>query len=118
MLLDTLFHWSPAERYDDINTNGLIAGSKETVASGPLVTVCLGVDPQGAWSLSGAMEWCSEIDMWDLWQVRLADGDEVQPRAEFGPRIVEIKVRNSIARDRVWFVGRRRVSGGECGPLP
>lgn len=116
MLLPALYHWSPAERYQDINTGGLVAGSRETVASSALQTVCLGTDPQAAWSLSGAMDWCSEIDEWDLWQVQLADTDEVTLRAEFGPQICEVKIRNSVPRDRIWFVGRRGFSGGEDGP--
>lgn len=116
MLLPALYHWSPAKRYEGINSLGLVAGSKETVASGALQTVCLGTDPQAAWSLSGAMDWCCEVDEWDLWQVRLADTDEVSLRAEFGPHIWEVKVRNSLPRDRLWFVGRRGFSGGELGP--
>lgn len=116
MLLPVLYHWAPSDRYDMIDKQGLVAGSKPTVSSEAVTSVSLSADPQTAWSLSGAMEWCSDVDQWDLWMVRLAEHDEVQVRAEFGPRIQEVKVRNSIGRDRVWFVGRRAFSGVQGGP--
>lgn len=116
MLLAALYHWAPSERYDSIRARGLVAGSLPAVASVALHTVCLGPDPQQAWALSGAMEWLADVDEWDLWQVVLGPNDEVMIRAEFGPQIYEVKVRNSIPPDRLWFVGRRGCSGGECGP--
>lgn len=33
-------------------------------------------DPAIGWKLSGAMDW-HDCDDWDLWQVRLADQDDV-----------------------------------------
>jgi hypothetical protein len=107
MILPELYHWSPAERFDAIHRDGLVAGSPSAVASGPLETVCLSPDPKRAWQLSGAMDWVSEVDEWDLWLVTLADKDEVMIRAEYGPEIQEIKVRNSIPRERLWYIGRR-----------
>jgi len=65
--------------------------------------------PSCAWSLSGAMEWVSEIDRWDLWQVRIEEGDEVGIRPEFGPVVQEIKVYSAIPADRLWHVGERGV---------
>jgi hypothetical protein len=53
------------------------------------------------------MEWASEIEEWDLWLVDLADGDEIHIRAEFGPNLYEIRVRNAIPADRVWWVAQR-----------
>ncbi len=108
MNLQLLYHWSPADRFDSINRYGLIAGSPITVASSALETICLGPDPRTAWSISGAMDWVSEVDEWDLWLVALADTDNVHIRPEFGARINEIKVRNSIPRERIWHAGRRK----------
>lgn len=107
MNLGPLYHWSPAERYESILRGGLVAGSPATVASSSLPKVCLSSNPQDAWRLSGAMDWVSEIDTWDLWQVRLADTDAVFVRAEWGPHIHEIQVGNSIPPDRIWHAGRR-----------
>jgi hypothetical protein len=55
------------------------------------------------------MEWVSEIDCWDLWQVRIAEGDSICVRPDFGPVIQEIKVYNQIPADRLWHVGERHV---------
>lgn len=107
MNLPLLYHWSPADRFEAINRDGLIAGSPNTVASTALPTICLSPDPRTGWQISGAMDWVSEVDEWDLWLVALADKDEVNIRPAFGPVIEEIKVRNSIPRDRIWHVARR-----------
>lgn len=53
------------------------------------------------------MSWTSEIEEWDLWQVRLQDGDEVHYRSDFGPVLKEIRVYNAIPADRAWWVARR-----------
>lgn len=106
MILGPLFHWSPADRQDQILTEGLRPNQSNTVASGPLAHVCLGPDPATAWSLSGGMEW-AEVDVWDLWQVALADTDPVRVRPDFGPRLLEIKVLGPIPPDRLWWCGRR-----------
>lgn len=107
MILGPLYHWSPAARHDDIHRDGIKPGAPSTVASVPLPYVCLGFDPASAWAISGAMEWVSEVDKWDLWLVRLGDGDSVQVRPDFGPRLQEVKVHNPIPADRLWWVGRR-----------
>lgn len=103
-----MYHWSPSERRDSIIKHGLVPGAPSAVCSAQIAYVCLGSTPAGAWSLSGDLEWLEEIEDWDLWQVTLADGDEVRVRGDFGPRIVEVKVHNTIPPDRVWWVGIRQ----------
>lgn len=60
------------------------------------------------------MEWVSEVDCWDLWQVRLEDTDSVSIRPEFGPVVQEIKVYNAIPADRLWHVGERETPSFEA----
>jgi hypothetical protein len=105
--LDVLYHWSPVERRADVAAQGLRPGCAPNVAGYPLGYVCLGSTPSSAWALSGAMEWTSEIDEWDLWQVRLVDGDDIRVRPDFLPAIREVKVYGPIPADRVWHVGTR-----------
>lgn len=109
MILPALYHWAPTERRDSIRRGGLQPYSPPTVCSGGLAfpCVCLAPTPSAAWSISGDMDWVSEIEEWDLWQVRLPDGAEVHIRSGFGPRIVEIKVHTAIPADCVWFVAQR-----------
>jgi hypothetical protein len=108
VLLPALFHWSPAQRFDEIYREGLRPHARPTVCrTTTLSYVCLSPTPSAAWGLSGDMEWVSEVDEWDLWQVRLADGDDVRIRPDFGPAIQEIKVHGPIPADRVWWVARR-----------
>lgn len=125
MLLNPLYHWSPATRYDAIRREGLRPGSKTTVCRDDtnitysLQYICLGTDPQRAWNLSGAMEWVSEIEYWDLWRVELANTDELHVRGDFGPQIWEVKCRTPIPPDRMWWIGRRYdlgVPGKEMEP--
>jgi len=111
MLLPSLYHWSPAERYESITLSGLVAGSPPVTASTALHRVSVSPDPQVAWTLSGAMDWNSEHEVWDLWLVRLADGDACYVRPGFGPHIGEIQIAGSVPADRVWFVGRRDRDG-------
>lgn len=106
--LGSLYHWSPLERRPDILRNGLVPGSPSSVATMELGYVCLGTSPRGAWMLSGDLEWAENEEDWDLWQVMLADMDEVRVRPDFGPRIQEVKVHNVIPPDRVWWVGARK----------
>jgi hypothetical protein len=111
MLLPSMYHWSPAERYESITLSGLVAGSPPVTASTALHRVSVSPDPQVAWTLSGAMDWNSEHEVWDLWLVRLADGDACYVRPGFGPHIGEIQIAGSVPADRVWFVGRRDRDG-------
>ncbi|MER5608358.1 hypothetical protein AB0F93_00180 [Micromonospora tulbaghiae] len=108
MLLPDLYHWSPADRFDAISRDGLRPHSRPTVCQTTTLSyVCLSPNPARAWSLSGDMDWTAEVDDWDLWQVRLADGDNVRIRPEFGREVMEIKVFGPIPADRVWWVARR-----------
>lgn len=107
MLIPVLYHWSPVDRFDDIRTNGLRPHAPPANASVSLPYVCLSPRPSRAWSLSGGMEIGTEADDWDLYEVRIADGDHVVVRPDFGPEIQEIKVYGPIAPDRVWWVARR-----------
>lgn len=107
MQLGALYHWSPADRFDEIYRTGLRPHCAPTVASGTLAYICLSPDPSTAWSLSGAMDWVSEVDEWDLWLARIAPGDHVCIRGEFGPLIEEVKVYGALPADRLWWAGRR-----------
>ena len=109
--IDPLYHWSPAARRKDIVAHGLRPGAPATIASGSLPYVCFGPSPARAWSLSAAMEWAQEIEDWDLWQARLADGDDVRIRPDFGPNVQEIKIYGPVPADRLWYAGTRRVDG-------
>lgn len=109
MILSTLFHWAPTERRESIRSEGLKPYQAPTVCSDQtLVSPYLSCSPDPAigWSLSGAMDW-HECDDWDLWQVRLAEHDDVRIRPDFGPAIQEVKLYNPIPADRLWFVGQR-----------
>lgn len=111
MLLPALYHWSPADRRDAIRGEGLRPYSTPTVHSDPDLAspyLCLSTTPSSGWGLSGDMGWVGGIEEWDLWQVRLAEGDEVHYRADFGPVLREIRVYTAIPADRVWFVASRR----------
>jgi hypothetical protein len=111
MRLGAFYHWSPADRHDSIRRDGLVPGSLNVVCSQPYEYVCLGPDPAAAWALSGAV--AADINGfvspqgWDLWQVDLADTDEIHLRAQFGAVIDEIQVRNRIPAHRVIYLARR-----------
>lgn len=112
MLLPALFHWSPADRRDRIRREGLHPYCPPVLHGGPngdltFPYLCFSPTHSSAWGLSGDMEWVSEIDVWDLWQVRLAEGDEVHYRSDFGPVLREIRVYGAISTDRCWYVATR-----------
>lgn len=107
MRLSPLYHWSPADRYQSIREHGLRPAQPSTTAGGPLQYICLAPDPQTAWSISGAMEYLSEIEYWDLWLAHLGDTDEIHIRSEFGPRVYEIRVRGPVPPNQLWWIGRR-----------
>ena len=107
MILPALYHWSPATRRRAIHATGLLPYSESAVASNTQPYTSLSPSPSSAWGLSGDMEWMGEEDEWDLWQVRLVEGDEVHIRPDFGPVIREVKVYTPIPADRVWWVGTR-----------
>lgn len=106
MILPALYHWAPSERRRAIRSGGLQPYQAPTICSAVSPYLSLSPDPALGWKLSGAMDW-HECDEWDLWQVRLADHDDVRIRPEVGPVVQEIKVYNPIPADRLWFVGER-----------
>lgn len=105
-----LYHWSPSDRYDSIRLGGLRPLQEQTVASGRLHYICASPDPRRAWLLSGATEWCNEIDEWDLWSIFVAESDEIHVRPYFGTRAEEFKIRNPVGPERLWWVGRRNTA--------
>lgn len=108
MRLPVLYHWSPTDRRKMIRSDGLKPFQSPTVCTGEHVSPYLSLSPDPAlgWNISGAMDW-HECDDWDLWQVRLAEHDDVRISPHFGPVIEEIKLYNPIPADRLWFVGQR-----------
>ena len=114
--LAALYHWSPAVNHASIREHGLRPHSPNTVASGVLPYVALGACPRSAWRLSAAIDWCAEIDYWDLWLAQVAQTDELHVRPTFGPRLDEVIIRGPVPADRLWWVGRRD-RGGVPGEL-
>lgn len=107
--LSPLFHWSPAERHESIRRHGLRAGMPATVAGSPQRHICAGVCPQRAWAISGAMDFVSDIETWDLWLIHIATTDELHVRPDYGPDIDEIMIKTAVPPDRLWWVGRRNI---------
>lgn len=111
--LGTLYHWSPSDRRKSIETMGLVPGSPATVASGELPYVCVGPTPGRSWTISGDMDWVTDVDSWDLWEIVIPDDAKlhVLVRATFGPHIEEIKLYTTLPPHWLWYVGTRQ-------PLP
>lgn len=113
MFMPMLYHWAPADRYEDIVREGLKTYSKPTVTTGRLrwPYICCGFTPSGAWSLSGDFmrdrDKLDPIEEWDLYQITLPEMAEWHMRAEFGPKMQEIKIFTSIPADHIWWVARR-----------
>jgi hypothetical protein len=100
----------------DILRDGLKPYSPATVSGPDLMWpyICFGPTPSAAWGYSAGLPYMEEIETWDLWQVRLEEGDEVHIRAEFGPAIKVVRVRNAIPADRLWWVARRSDLAAVC----
>lgn len=115
MNLPAVYHWSPRDRREQIRVDGLKPYSPNVVTIDPqeewahgFGCICFGLDPARAWALSGDMQHTSEVEEWDLWQLpELVETDEVRVRAEYGPRIWEVRLFNPVAADRLWWVGAR-----------
>lgn len=107
MLLPAMYHWSPSDRRDLIRRQGLLPGSESVTSSSPMEYVCVSPTPSSAWGLSGDMGWTTEVEAWDLWMVRLVEGDEVHVRPDFGPVLREVRVFGAIPPDRCWYVATR-----------
>lgn len=109
MRLGQLYHWSPAGRHPSIARDGLRPFSPNVTCTAPSEYICASPDPRTAWNLSGALADVSghSSAAWDLWQFDIAPTDEIHIRAEFGPHIQEIQIRNTIPAERLFHVGRR-----------
>lgn len=107
MIVTALYHWSPADRYTAIRREGLRPRADTTVSSSPQHHLCFGTSPRRAWALSGAVEWCSDIDQWDLWLFEPTGFDELYFRPAYGGRVEEVNIRGPISPDRLWWAGRR-----------
>lgn len=118
--LGPMFHWSPRSRRKGILRSGLLPNMRPTVTGGGayinnvtgeleewrMSAVCMSPSPQTAWDYSaGTIGDTGET--WDLWQIRLADTDEIHVRPDFGPYLIEIRVANRIPKSRLWWVGER-----------
>lgn len=103
-----MYHWSPAERYESIVREGLVPGKGATVSSRGEPHLCFGTNPAMAWSLSGAMDWVSQIDEWDLWMIPVVgEHTAVHVRAFWGDEIEEVRIEGPVAPGEIWYVGRR-----------
>lgn len=109
MRLSPLFHWAPTDRRAAIRSEGLRPFSDPTVCTGAhrYPYVSLSTTPSCAWGLSGDMDWVSEIESWDLWQVQLPERAETHVRALWGDVIEEVKVYTAIPADCLWLIGTR-----------
>jgi hypothetical protein len=113
-VLGALFHWSPRDRRRNILREGLRPYERPVCHTGELSHpyVCFGPTPSAAWSLSGdTLE--DDFGGWDLWQVRLTDGDSVSVPQMWGGEIREVRVRNAIAAERLWYVATRMPPSAE-----
>lgn len=111
MHLPALYHWSPTDRRVEITQCGLTPYQPgHVLIDGKQLGfpyICFSPTPSAAWGLSGDMDWGTEIESWDLWMVRLIEGDEVQIRSDFGPVVREVRTFNAIPPDRLWYVATR-----------
>lgn len=104
-----LYHWSPVERRQQILQEGLKVYSEPVTHTGSLCYpyVCFGVTPSAAWGLSGDIFEDEEYAAWDLWQYRVRESDSVRVRPDFGPRLQEVRIQNSIPAGELWWVATR-----------
>jgi hypothetical protein len=108
--LAPLYHWSPVGRRATIRNEGLRLHARPTVVSDKTLSqpyISLSPRPSMAWGLSGNLDWVSEIEDWDLWEVRLPEKAETHVRPMWGDEIEEIQVYTAIPADCVWWVGMR-----------
>lgn len=106
-IIGSLYHWSPSDRRESILKEGLQILTTPTFSTQKYPYVCLGTSPSAAWGLSGGYDPTCEILDWDLYQVTLEETDEVHILPLFGYKVQEVRVRNPIPPQRVWYVGSR-----------
>lgn len=126
LVLPAGYHWSPQRCRKNITKRGLrpttptavwvrpfrpgqIIGHHEAdLPDQTLLAVCLGTSPSTAWALSGALT-AERGETWDLWEVEIAEDDEVHYRPTVGHDLDELRVVNAIPRRQLWLVGHRTV---------
>lgn len=107
-----LYHWSLAKNRDEIEDYGL----KLRMASPRGETrnldgtlwfapyLCFGTTP------ADALYWANlPPGFYDLWQVDRDPKDDLKSRRDGGPYIIEVRIRNNIAPERLMRVGSRKV---------
>lgn len=114
---EVAFHWSPADRRESIEADGLrprqpsvkpVHNLDGSLWFAPYV--CLGLRPSIAWSLS-AGHFGEPGSEWLLWEARVLVSD--RPRwALREPASCEVRVRG-IPRRRLWLVGSRTLAASE-----
>lgn len=112
LLIPPIYHWSPRSRLGSIRRRGLVPGCAPTIGTISTVhdevhVLCFSTDPWYAWRLSGDMGWVPEGTTWDLWQTEVASTDAVHIRAEYGPRIMEVRIANRIPKSRLHWIAER-----------
>lgn len=109
--LPALYHWSPTVRRKQIIRRGLVPDARPTVGNGGIAEgrrmICLSGDPATAWSLSGGHPVARPHPEWDLWQVHIAEGDEVHILPFWGRGVMEIRVANPIPKSRLVYLASR-----------
>lgn len=131
--LGILYHWSPKINRAAILRRGLrvMSGSRlypknpdGTVFHG-FPWICLGTTPSSAWGLILDPENDGDEGEsgWDLWQVRIQQGDKIVIRSDFDvPYIQEVRVLHGLSPDRIWWVAERGLyaheSIGKPAPEP
>lgn len=115
MRFDPLYHWAPGRRREAILREGLRPYSAPVVhGTGEderfsFPYICLGVTPSAAWGLSGGTLAEDEFaEGWDLWQVRLAETADTHVLPFWGSLPQEVRVRNAVGADCVWYVATRQ----------
>lgn len=109
--IGTLYHWSRKANRQSIMRDGLRI--LEPCSDGipwRAPYICLGSTPSSAWSLLPRLddpEEPGEPDTFDLWQVQVREGDDLQIRGDFSPFIREVRVLHGLPPDRVWWAGER-----------
>jgi hypothetical protein len=103
-----MYHWSPADRREQITARGLRIRSESAHAPIRYPMICLSPNPLHAWAMSGGTFVTDGVDSWDLWAVYADDircGFEVIPNDD--RTIREIRVYRSLPASAVHHVGTR-----------
>lgn len=108
-----IYHWSPVERRPSIQRLGLVPGRLSTDKLWRPPHVCLSLDPQMAWQLSGGSRYNrGRYNAWDLWMTwtHLLDGFEeiTDTYPDTGrPYVKELRVYHRIYKRDLWLVATR-----------